>query len=298
MKNYSPVVSVRLAVANRVTHGRKRHNEDASAFANLASVGTERNYRTALVGFATWGLANRGRHFKNLTQEDGVVYLQTRRFVVKQATLDLDRQALSWWFKFKYPMVCSEVKTLLTHRAYTELNIQFLVWTAPSQRHALSLELLVATGSRTVDLLTIGRIDDFPKSERTWLAERFVGRENWPRYVVVSKGGLIREVALPAELAQRLEATRLDVRRRIENREGHYWQYFDLLGGQKFSQWFSRHSLRALGWSHGAHGLRHTYVQRRLLEVQCQGFKHEDALIIVSQEIGHFSTANTKTYCR
>jgi integrase len=298
MKNYLPTIAVRRAVAKRVAHGRKRNPETSQNFEDLTSIGTERNYRTALTGFARWGLVNSSRHFKNLTQQDGTAYLQTRRVQVKQSTLDLDRQALSWWFKFRFEMVLSGIPTVLTHRAYSDANIERLIRTACSERHALSLELLTATGARSIDLLTIGRFDDFPASQRSWLRERYVGREDWPRYVVVSKGGLVREVAIPAHLAQRLEATRLDAPRRIENREGHYWQYFDLLGGQKFSQWFSRHCIKQLGWSHGAHGLRHSYVQRRLIEIQCQGFRLDDALLIVSQEIGHFSTQNTRTYCR
>ncbi|MCG9540209.1 hypothetical protein L1D25_13455 [Vibrio parahaemolyticus] len=43
-------------------------------------------------------------------------------------------------------------------------------------------------------------------------------------------------------------------------------QPFKVLGGERFSSAFSKASKEALGWSHGAHGLRFSYAQRRMDE--------------------------------
>ena len=55
---------------------------------------------------------------------------------------------------------------------------------------------------------------------------------------------------------------------------------------------------RVLGWSEGAHGLRHSYAQERLRELQRQGLRWEYALETVSQEMGHFRPQITEVYLR
>ena len=55
---------------------------------------------------------------------------------------------------------------------------------------------------------------------------------------------------------------------------------------------------RVLGWSEGAHGLRHSYAQERLQELQRQGLRWEYALETVSQEMGHFRPQITEVYLR
>ena len=56
----------------------------------------------------------------------------------------------------------------------------------------------------------------------------------------------------------------------------------------QWSKAFGAASARALGWSHGAHGLRHSYAQERMAELQASGFDYAAAREIVSQELGHF----------
>lgn len=61
---------------------------------------------------------------------------------------------------------------------------------------------------------------------------------------------------------------------------------------------FSAASKRTLGWSHGAHGVRHTYAQTRMEELQQLGRIYQEALEIVSQELGHFRRDITEVYLR
>lgn len=73
---------------------------------------------------------------------------------------------------------------------------------------------------------------------------------------------------------------------------------YDISGGKKWSNSFSAASKRALGWTHGAHGLRHTYAQDRMNELQKIGFNYLETLGIVSQELGHFRPDITEIYLR
>ena len=53
-----------------------------------------------------------------------------------------------------------------------------------------------------------------------------------------------------------------------------------------------------MGYSHGGHGLRHTYAQNRMYQLQGLGLSYEQALAIVSQELGHFRPDITEVYLR
>ena len=101
-----------------------------------------------------------------------------------------------------------------------------------------------------------------------------------------------------AELAQQLESRRLAAPRTVTDRGIHYPQHYALAGGQRWSNAFSAASKRVLGWSAGGHGLRHSYAQERLGELQRQGLTWEYALETVSQELGHFRPQITTVYLR
>ncbi len=118
------------------------------------------------------------------------------------------------------------------------------------------------------------------------------------RYVVTGKGGLRRAVVLEVELAVALEKLRLPIPEIKREREINYLKRYSTIGGQKFSQRFTRLSVQLFGWSTGAHGLRHSFAQDRIQYLQSEGFYFDDALQIVAQELGHFSTKNTLSYLR
>ena len=48
----------------------------------------------------------------------------------------------------------------------------------------------------------------------------------------------------------------------------------------------------------GAHGVRHSYAQERMSELQKSGMTRDSALEIVSQELGHFRPEITEVYLR
>ncbi|MFM5075667.1 site-specific integrase, partial [Aeromonas hydrophila] len=116
-------------------------------------------------------------------------------------------------------------------------------------------------------------------------------------YTVHGKGGLVREVLVPHALAERLEAVHLDAPQAITDRGIYYQSHYDTGGGQRWSNSVSAASERVLGWSTGAHGLRHSYAQERMAELQAS-LSRDAALTTVSQEMGHFRPEITETYLR
>jgi integrase len=173
-----------------------------------------------------------------------------------------------------------------------------LITACQSDRNALATEVAWRAGLRAHELFTLQRIDEAKAStHRQWSKERFQGREG-ERYVVTGKGGLRREVSVPAGLAKRLEESRLDEARPVKDRGIVYRQHYDLGGGNAWSKSFGEASMRALGWSHGAHGLRHSYAQERMRELQGQGKSYHHAREIVSQELGHFRGDIVEVYLR
>ncbi len=106
---------------------------------------------------------------------------------------------------------------------------------------------------------------------------------------MIGKGGLIREVLIPADLAQQLELKRLAHPILQSDREIHYHQHYDIGGGKAWSNSFSAASQRQLGWSHGAHGLRHSYAQERMAECQRLGLTYDTALGLCESDIRAFS---------
>ena len=126
---------------------------------------------------------------------------------------------------------------------------------------------------------------------------KFAGREG-VIYTVQGKGGLIREVLIPSPLAERLEHVRLASPVRVTDRGVFYQSQYAIGGGQRWSNAFSAASIRTLGWSRGAHGVRHSYAQQRMQELQKLGLVRDMALRTVSQEMGHFRPEITETYLR
>jgi integrase len=174
-----------------------------------------------------------------------------------------------------------------------------LIAAAQTPRHALATRIAHAAGLRAHELLTLHLISEQPASgHRPWSPARFQGRADQVRYTVVGKGGLVREVALPRPLAVQLEARRLPGPTRVIDRQVYYMHCYDIGGGKGWSESFRAASHRALEWSTGAHGLRHSYAQERVEELQNLGMDYHEALEVVSQEMGHFRPDITEVYLR
>lgn len=275
----------------------------------ISSVGTVRNYEQALKSVAT-ALAHEGKNLKDLTPETAKSYLEIRAEEVGQKTLDMERQAIQAMMTHvtnglspgeKLEVVKSHHEQVLNSRAYTPEQVQ-AVADRQTERNALATEIAHAAGLRAHELLTLERAENRPPDERPADSEKFTGREG-VRYTVEGKGGLVREVVIPSHLAERLEDRRLDEPRTVTDRGIHYEQKYNIAGGKAWSNSFSAASERALGWSEGAHGVRHSYAQERMNELRDVNrenghLEREHALTVVSQEMGHFRPDITEVYLR
>lgn len=272
----------------------------------LRSVGTVRNYEQALTRVAEWAQQERVEGgLKGMTPELAVSYLEQRGLDVGQKTLDMERQAVQCMMQNvtgtlapgeRLPIVKAETQQILEARAYTPLQAA-LIAAAQTERNGLATEIAHAAGLRAHELHTLRRGDERAPDLRPALDSKFRGRDG-EIYTVQGKGGLVREVLIPRELAARLEERRLDTPQAVTDRGVFYQSQYDIGGGQRWSNSVSAASDRTMGRSTGAHGLRHSYAQERMTELQNRGLSRDAALETVSQEMGHFRPEITETYLR
>ena len=296
-----PASQAKKAVRRVLALKTPRHNHRDDG--RIHSVGTARSYEQALTRVAEWMQERRdNKGLDRLTPEEAKKYLEERSLVVRQKTLDQERQALQILpLVGKLETVRSDLKpTRLASkgRAYTPEQVEVIA-RAQTSRNALATRISYASGVRAHELLTLLPAAERPASDhREWSPERFDGRDDFRLYTVEGKGGLKREVALPLHLAEQLEARRLRKPERVTDRGVRCNQNYDLGGGNAWSKSFGTASKRELGWSTGAHGLRHSYAQDRVGELQGDGHGHASALETVSQELGHFRPDITRVYLR
>lgn len=270
----------------------------------IKSVGTVRNYEQALKNVATT-LARSGESLKNLTSETAKAYLTGRAAEVGQKTLDMERQAIQAMLQHvthqldqteRLEVIKSEHQQILESRAYTAEQVA-MISASQTDKHSLATEIAHAAGLRAHELLTLAPASERAADPRPALESKFEGRDG-VLYTVAGKGGLVREVMIPKDLAERLEERRLDEPKQAADRGVYYEQRYDIGAGKQFSDSFSKASDRALDWSTGAHGLRHSYAQERMNELQSRGYDRDTALETVSQEMGHFRPEITEVYLR
>jgi integrase len=272
----------------------------------LDSVRTVDNYRNALervtANIQEYGIQG---SLRDLTPETAQQYLEIRASEVGQSQLNMERQAIQCMMQNvtntlsatdKLTVVKSEHEQVLASRAYTVDQVQAIAG-AQTERNALATDIAHCAGLRAHELHTLQRIEERAPSDRPALDTKFNGREG-EHYSVQGKGGLVREVVLPGELAARLEERRLDTPQTVNDRGIRYESRYDIAGGQRWSNSFSAAANRTLGWSEGAHGVRHSYAQERMQELQNQGVSYEKSLETVSQEMGHFRPEITEVYLR
>jgi len=273
----------------------------------ISSVGTVRNYEQALTTVAAYAkVAKTAGGLRGMTPEKAMTYLEIRGQEVSQSTLNMERQAIQAMMQYvtgklepkqTLPVIKSEIEQTLKSKAYTSEQVK-MIRSHQTERNALATEIAHAAGLRAHELLTLRPANEQPMSDRPVLDTKWAGREG-QIYTVAGKGGLVREVLIPCELAERLEARRLPYPIQITDRNIHYRQHYDINGGQRFSNAFSSASKRALYRSSGAHGVRHGYAQERMQELQVgQLLTRDKALETVSQEMGHFRPEITEAYLR
>lgn len=284
-----------------------RHAEEVAAgvagsrsTGKIHSLATFDKYAAALAQAGEWAReAADVRHLRDLTAELAQDYLADRAAAgIGQKQLDTDRNALEFVVgKGSLDREIALSAAELRSRTYTPDQVH-AVLAGQDPRNALATEIAWRAGLRAHELLTLRRSDEATAAaHRRWSPHRFAGRDG-ARYVVTGKGGLRREVLVPRGLAGRLEDRRHCETLTIRDRGIVYRQHYDLGGGNAWSKSFGEASARALGWSYGAHGLRHSYAQERMAELQARGFDHAAAREIVSQELGHFRGDVVEVYLR
>ena len=283
--------------------GKTPESERLVRSSGIDSYGTQNSYESALRGFIEFAREAAGYEGSMRAVPESLVrdYLDSRAEQVSQSTLDRDRQAISAVTGQQYERIKADSQKTSKStepRAYTNDQVQ-VVKEFQSQNHALSTQVAQEAGLRAHELYTIRPASEQTATQgRKWSEDRFTGREQGERYTVVGKGGLVREVALTRETAQRLENYRRETPQTVTDRKVEYRSHYAIPGGQSWSQSISDASNRVFGWSHGAHGIRHEYAQDRMKELREAGYNRDDALRIVSQEMGHFRPDITEVYLR
>lgn len=277
---------------------------------HIRSIGTVRNYEQRLVQITAYLQEHRLGSLREMTASRARDYLQRRAPEVGQKTLDMERQALQAMMthvthQLSPGQTLEVIKSSATEgrrladqsRAYNREQVLSIA-SRQAPHNALATEIAHAAGLRAHELLGLRRTHQRVPDERPAHGMKFLGtRATTISYTVHGKGGLVREVRIPIPLAQRLERTRLAEPRIVSDRGINYHQFYGIGGGQPWSKSVGAASKSALGWSNGAHGLRHTYAQERMAMLQ-RHLTRREALTVVSQEMGHFRPEITEVYLR
>ena len=295
-KSRSPERQAEAVIGRLVNLGALRRNPDRPA-----SVRTVANYRDCLLQVAR-RIADDGRELRDLTPRDrrGLSQKPHRR-----SRPESSRHAPPGPAGHARPgrLPNGERLTVVRSlkpwrkggRVYTPQQIR-MVAAAQRGRNGLSTLIAHAAGLRAHEFFTLARPDEQPPDARPARSEKFAGRPGRD-YTVVGKGGLVRLVRIPDDLAERLEAHRRDEPVRVTDRGIHYTSRYDIAAGTAWGASFTGASKRALGWTRGAHGARHAYAQERMRELQ-RILTRRDALEAVSQELGHFRPDITEAYLK
>ncbi|GGW97691.1 site-specific integrase [Alteromonas halophila] len=245
----------------------------------IKSYGTARNYEQALRTVAKWTKENKVNGLQSLTPDVARYYLEYRAESVGQKALDMERQAIQAMMQLNGKLtpkatlyrVKSELDEIKRSRAYTSEQAQ-AVSEHQSETHQLSTQIAYAAGLRAHELLTLARAEERSPDNRPALNSKWAGREG-QLYTVQGKGGLIRHVLIPNDLVVELEKRRFNYPVTVRDRRINYLQRYDIGAGKRWSDSFSKASKRALFFSTGAHGLRHSYAQERMSELIALGFR-------------------------
>jgi integrase len=285
----------RDAVSDITIHGAsKRELGELNAYA-VRSVGTERAYRNVCAAYLRWLRENRLPLDQVHTRGMMMEFLDEYAELHSRKSVDQAVQALQKVWKVVLPKVESCLSPEFRGRAYSFADLQ-KVTDRQSSRHQLSSLACFDAGVRAHECITLR----LPRGEaasphREWPSERFAGRTNYEVYLVTGKGGLVREVAIAREIADEIQKRERQEPMIVRDREIEYTSYFDIGGGQALSSSFSYASKRALGYSSGVHGLRHSFAQNRLsMLIPILGPKR--ALEILAVELGHFRASISLAY--
>lgn len=301
-KEKDPVRVAKVQAANVIKPLQGKHNV-------LKSQGTVRNYENALAQVALYANREFKCGLREISKEQALSYLNSLKDNdAGQKKIDMHRQAIQCMMRHT-SKILSEKETLTVIKASTPVVKECRTYTfeqmqavaeKQSEKHALATKIAFASGLRAHELATIRPIAERATDirEPQYNSDKFSQRDG-VRYSVEGKGGLIREIRIPHDLANALEARRLETPESIIDRRIHYESHYDIGSGKNWSNSFSAASMRVLGWSNGGHGNRHTYAQQRMDELQrLNRWTYEYALKIVSLEMGHIRSEITLEYLR
>ncbi len=291
-------------IRSRTALGKPRHG-DTSGKIHSIRTSEERSQalsRAVLYMKEEFGIST----LKAVTPEMAQAYLNERANIIGQKALDNERLAIQMLDHPKFAMEGTKLDRVRTDagetrypngRSYTDTQIKMIA-ELQQGHNALATRIAYAAGLRQHELYTLKLASEKPAtSDRSWANERFTGREG-VIYTVKGKGGLVREVMIPKDLAQSLEARKLQSPIQKTDRKIRYQQHYKIAAGRSWAASFRSASERALGWHRGAHGVRHGYAQERMRELQGNGYPYRKSLAIVSQELGHFRPDITEVYLR
>ena len=264
----------------------------------IASLGTARDYCSAISCYFHWLddndiPADEQDHKKHI-----VTYIEECSEIYSQSTLNQHRQALLNVFQIhNIPKIKALTQNVYFSRSYTWNEVKQIIQHQDS-KNALSTLIAYSAGLRSHELVTLRLESELARSDRrAWRKDLFSGTGDSVIYVVIGKGGLRRFVALPSYLSKSLEKSRCEPVVVID-REIKYLKIYNIGFGQAFSQSFTRASKKSLGFSNGGHGLRHSFIKRRITKLLEIGYKFSEAMLVVSQEVGHFRPLITLCYLR
>jgi integrase len=262
----------------------------------INSIGSERAYKSCITQFLQWRLHAGLPVYGPYMQQEMVEYLDDQSEVLGQSTLDQHRQALQWVFTVWLPPVQSARNSVLRGKDLTKAELQKIVH-VQTDWMALSTLICLNAGLRASELLTLQPTNmQPPSSGRSWRDDLFFSRKAFSEFTVHGKGGLRRKVGISNALVFEFEKYRHQDSITRQDREIYRTSAFRLAGGQSFSQSFSNASHAVLGYSLGAHCLRHIWAKNRFFDLRRADRSVSDAMHIVSQESGHFRPQITFTY--
>lgn len=189
-------------------------------------------------------------------------------------------------------------------RAYTLNQITEIQSHLKTPQAKLATQIILESGCRTKDLASLCLAEERPLARARidqLHTDRFTGREDWIKVSFIGKGGHQYISTISPQTAQTLSQYRLATPRdfRERNQENIVTkQYYDLPAGLKLSKQWSETAFWSLGLKRGLHGLRHTFAQQRVRDLQNTGMTWQKALECVSQQMGHYRASEVMTYLR
>jgi integrase len=263
----------------------------------IRSIKTQMNFCDVLIQFARFLEVNKAGNLKDFPLEMAELFLLARSKNVGAGQLKLDRWALQIFLNRKLPAIEAAIPQVLKPRALLSEYVEAII-SAQQPHMALSTELAYSCGLRSVELITLATEDLQPRHVRPIPPYLFHLAPDGELLTVRGKGGLVRWVKVPHPLLERLQATLRKRPRQVSHQTAKYTSYFDIPGGHAWAQDFSKTCRALFGSSPAAHGLRHSYVERRLTELLTAGLSEREARYTVSVEIGHFRPSIIDHYTR